>query len=65
MAKVKIPVVDRTVSTSDPGGSVATIVLGSVGIALLLTMLGIGRWIYDRGRAAAGVQGGENPVPGV
>lgn len=65
MAQVKIPVVDRNVSTKDPSGSVATIILGSVGVALLMGMIALGRWMYNSGRSAAGIEGGSDPVPGV
>lgn len=65
MARIKIPVLDESVSTDNPSGALRTLATGSIGVMLLFALVAGGQWMYNRARSVAGVGEDTNPVPGV
>lgn len=65
MAKIKIPILKETISTSNPGGAVKTVVFGGVGVAVLFMIMALGKFIFQRSQSVAGVDASANPVEGV
>jgi hypothetical protein len=65
MATIPVPIVDENLSTSNPSNSLKKFALGSVGIMVFFAMIALGKYLYNRARATAGVGQDNNPVPGV
>lgn len=65
MAKVEIPILGTTVNTSKPADSATNLGFAAIGVALMFSVVAVGKYLYNRGRSAAGVGQDNNPVPGV
>lgn len=65
MARIEIPILGTTVDTSKPADSATNIGFATVAVALMFGIVAGGKFLYNRGRAAAGVGQDQNPVPGV
>lgn len=62
MPEVEAPVTGTEVDTSDPAGSVMSIVAGVLGVGLLTVIVSygssLGNWATEQVNGATGVQGG-------
>jgi len=65
MARIKIPVLDENINTSNPSGAVKDLGMGAVGVAILFGLVAGGQFLYNRARSAAGMGQDDQPVPGV
>lgn len=65
MARIEIPILGTTVDTSKPADSATNLGMATVAVALMFAVVAGGKFLYNRGRTAAGMSQDSQPVPGV
>lgn len=46
--KVEIPVVGEDVDPTDPAGTIRTVVMSSVGVAIMFGVFALGQWLWNQ-----------------
>lgn len=46
--KIDIPVVGESVDPTDPGGSVRTFIMSSIGAMLMFAVFALGQWMWNQ-----------------